>query len=391
MSTTPEVPILRRPRARFFGPVPNLKELNLLCWGLFLGLLVLPFCVVLYSHQTSGQPLMENAELDFVYLYGMGRVFNEQPVEKLYDWEVQRRICTEIHPLKKGEYGPIPYHPIVGILFRPFAKLPYLTAYLLWISISLILYVGGIAMVTGRYFRHDPLRRSLIFCLALSYYPFAWTMMTGHLSALGFLAMSAALTEEDRGRPLLSGLALSVCVYKPTLLVLILPMLLVTRRFRTFAGFAAGSVVLALFATAMQGIRLWSGYVPMLFSFGRGAARVQTHTFKEVWKYVDAASFSSSIQPVLPAGIFRLIYPVLLAGLGCVALWLIGTWWRSAGAAKPARTLVWAATLTWTLVLNVYVPIYDCILIVLTVITTAGVLKEIPESRIPAVSGRSGS
>jgi hypothetical protein len=203
-------------------------------------------------------------------------------------------------------------------------------------------------------------------------------MMTGHLSALGFVAMSAALAEEDRGRPLLSGLALSVCVYKPTLLVLLLPMLIVTRRFRTLTGFASGSIVLALFATAIQGIRLWSGYVPMLFSFGSGAARVQTHTFKEVWKYVDAASFSSLIQPELPAGVFRLLYPILLACIGCAALWLIRTWWRSAGAVRPASTIVWTATLTWTLVLNVYVPIYDCILIVLVVITTAGVLMKIP-------------
>jgi len=52
-----------------------------------------------------------------------------------------------------------------------------------------------------------------------------------------------------------------------------------------------------------------------------------------------------------------------------------------AGCGKPAQILVWAATLTWTLVLNLYVPIYDSVLVVLSVIATAGVVKHFPEKR----------
>jgi hypothetical protein len=382
MSASPEHLRLRRPAAHHLGPPPTLKELNLICWGLFIAFLVFPLLAVSYGHYRAGQPLLKVGESDFVYLYGMGRLFNEHPAEELYDWAIQKKVCTEIHPHKTGQYGPIPYHPMIGILFRPFAMLSYVPAFLLWVSVSLVAYIVGITALTGCLFRDEPLRRSLILCFALAFYPFCWTMMSGHLSALGFLAIATALVQEHRGRFLLSGLALSVCVYKPTLLVLVLPMLVITRRFRTCIGFAAGSTVLALVATAVQGVGLWPGYIEMLFSFGRGAARVQTHTFKEVWKYVDAWSFSSSIFGRLPDGISSLALPVLLCSAACIAALLAWVWWKSAGAPPPAALLVWATTLTCTLVLNVYVPIYDCVLAVIGVIATAGALKDTPSSRL---------
>ena len=72
--------------------------------------------------------------------------------------------------------------------------------------------------------------------------------------------------------------------------------------------------------------------------------------------------------------------------VGC-ALWaiysLIRVWRESAGAPKPASTLVWATTITWTLLLNVYVPIYDSILIVISAIATAGTLKAVSERYYP--------
>ncbi len=39
--------------------------------------------------------------------------------------------------------------------------------------------------------------------------------------------------------------------------------------------------------------------------------------------------------------------------------------------------LAWAATLTWTLLLNIYVPIYDSVLAVIAVILTLGALREL--------------
>ncbi|MGC2613478.1 MAG: hypothetical protein WA354_05550, partial [Terracidiphilus sp.] len=41
------------------------------------------------------------------------------------------------------------------------------------------------------------------------------------------------------------------------------------------------------------------------------------------------------------------------------------------------QNLTWATTLTWTLVLNVYMPVYDTLLIAVAVTLTIGALKQI--------------
>src|SRR3954471_12990490 len=149
MSASPEFLTRRRPAARTLGPLPSLRELNLVCWGFFIALLVLPLAFVSYTHHLNREPLLKTGESDFVYLYGMGRLFNDHPAAELYDWAIQKQVCTEIHPIQKGEYGPIPYHPFVGILFRPFARLPYISAFLFWISLSLVAYAAGTWAVSG--------------------------------------------------------------------------------------------------------------------------------------------------------------------------------------------------------------------------------------------------
>jgi Na+/melibiose symporter-like transporter len=65
-----------------------------------------------------------------------------------------------------------------------------------------------------------------------------------------------------------------------------------------------------------------------------------------------------------------------------VAVKLAKAWWQSRGSRQPAAALVWAVTLTWTLVMNVYVPMYDTVLVVLSLIVTAGVLKNLQKERL---------
>lgn len=361
--------------ARTLGPVPTLKEVNLVCWALFFAFLALPVCVMVRGRIETGQPL-HVIQADFVYFYSMGRILNEYPAEQLYNYELQKKVCTEVHPLKTGAYGPIPYPPFVGILFRPFARMPYPAAYLLWLSVSLSLYIAGLAIFSGRLFPHDSTRRSLMFCFALSFYPFiSETMISGHISTIGFCALALAFREEDAGRPLLSGLALSICLYKPTLLMFFLPMQVVTRSFRTLAGFGLGAAALALFSTAVEGFRVWAGYADMLFSFAMGAAAAHTRSFKQLWKYVDLSSLSSSI----PGGRSWLGLAVLFTCVCWAALSMFQLWRKSRAAGTPARRLAWAATLTCTLLLNLYVPIYDSILAVLSAAATAAVLKDVPD------------
>jgi hypothetical protein len=343
---------------RVLGPVPSLKDINLLSW-LFLATITAPLFI---TH--SGPEQIRVA--DFVQLYSVGRILNEYPAEELYNYQLQQKLSNELHPLKEGFYGPSPYPPYVAILVRPFAAMPYVRAYVLWMAFSVVLYLAGLFIITKRFFGADPLRRSLIFCFALAYYPFiVGTVINGQLVAVGFVALALAIHEDDRGRPLLSGLALSLCAYKPTLLVLILPMLLVTKRLKTLAGFGIGVLAMVLFATVIEGVRVWSGYFNVLLVLGR------MHPSLRLPIYMDFRAFTSLLSPTHS-------WVLLAAVLGCAAMaavCLVRVWVRSVGAGKTASALAWATTITWTLLLNIYVPVYDSILVIISTVVTARAMK----------------
>ncbi len=349
----------------------NLKQLNLICWGVFLVAFVLPFTAfVLASHRPP--------DGDFAGFYALGRILNTHPMADLYNYDLQKEVCNQVHA-RAGAYGPLPYPPFVGMFFQPFARLPYPAAYVLWLLVSLALYAAGLRLLIRRFLPLDPVRRSLLFCFAFAYSPFIIdTAASGQLSAVGFFALAVALSQDDAGHPFSSGLVLSLCLYKPTLLILLVPMLLVTRRFRSLLGFAAGAVALLALPSAVGGVAIWSVFLRSLLSFGRVAGGSQAPTVLILVKYVDLTSFSAFVH----GGRSWPGLAILVLAVAAAALFLFRAWWQSPRRGKPFNALVWAATITWTLLLNVYVPMYDSILIVLALIVTAAALRQIPPSRM---------
>jgi hypothetical protein len=221
------------------------------------------------------------------------------------------------------------------------------------------------------FFPRQRLEGALIFCFALASRAFLMdTLFNGQLSSVAVLAAGLAISLDRRSKPLSSGLALAILAYKPTLLILILPMLLLTRRFRTLAGFLAGTAVLLLASTTYAGIGIWSAYPQMLNFYGKKSG-FSGHSSLMLWKYVDLNSFSYAI----PGGRSTAGLAILACMICCVAAWLALLLWKSAMAGTSAQSLAWAATLTWTLVLNVYIPRYDSILVAISLILTLAALQ----------------
>ena len=334
----------------------DLRDLNIIGWAVLAGLLLI----------VGQRSLQINQERDFVYFYSVGLILNHNPPSDLYDYGLQKEVFAQVQPLgRSGSYGPSPYPPYVAMFFRPLARLEFMKAYRIWTAVTLVLYVAGLSLLIFHFFPKDRLKQSSLFCFALCFWPFmARTLLNGQLAAVGFFAMALALFLEDSGRPYASGFALATCLYKPTLLLLILPMLLVIRRFKTLAGFVLGGTALVALTTWVEGFAIWPAFV-----------RMSSHVpgfrpFLQFDDYVDFGSFGSMIAH--GARLARIVV-AYVAAAACV--YLAGAWWRARRWAldKPA-TLLWATTLTWTLLLNVYTPIYDSILVVISVIVTVAAM-----------------
>ncbi len=352
---------------RVLGPRPGLKEVTLVCWCLFASCLVVPLSVALWFHWKAG------SLGDFVYFYGIGHLANEHSAAKLYDYGLQLKIFNETEPLQDGTWGPSPYPPFVALFFSPFARIPFRLAYLLWLGISLALYLVGVMATIKDTFPKERLKGSLALCFALAYPPFLMnTLMNGQLASVAVCCTGLAIALEKRSKPIMSGLALSVLAYKPTLLILILPMLLLTRRLKALVGFMAGSVILVLVSTASMGAQVWPVYAQFLRLFGQ-VSRTEGRSALLRWQFVDLNSMSYAV-----AGGRSTFGLIVLIGVAVVALlWLATLLWKSASGGKQVQSLAWAAVLTWTLVLNIYVPIYDSVLLTVALLLTFGALREL--------------
>jgi hypothetical protein len=278
------------------------------------------------------------------------------------------------HAVLPDDEGHLPYlhPPFVALAFRPLARLPYAWSFAVWLLISAGLYLGGLVLTLGTLRSLPRTDGPLIVLLALSFEPFVMECwMGGQLSAFGFFCLALAWYWLDRGRPTAAGAALGFCLYKPTLLVLLLPMLVVARWWRVLAGFTLTGVGLAAISVVAVGWQACLQYAQLLLGFA-GTTSGSEGAVLPVSKFVDLNSFFRLLFGGTSALTGVLMLLILAVPLGSLAV----TWWRVGRADGTRRRLLWAATLTWTLVANLYVGAYDSVLVVQAALLTADVVYQ---------------
>jgi hypothetical protein len=313
-----------------------------------------------------------NLGADYGEFHAVGQLLNRYPADRLYDLRLQDELLHRTLPsMPEDEHLPFVYPPFVAAAFRPLARLPLAPSFAAWLVISAAAYAGSVALVLRGSEAWSEQERSTAWLLALSFEPFALECsLGGQLSAMGCLAVASALALRREGQRFGCGLALSALLYKPTLALLILPLLLVGRRWRELAGFAAGVATLGWLSLVVAGPTACLDFVGLMASYGRGGGS-GSEGFKLI-KYVDSGAFFRLLG--LPAA---LAIPAALPALGGLAV----AWSRPDRG--PRADLAWAAALCLTPVLNLYSPIYDVSLVAPALILAALALREQSEMAWP--------
>jgi hypothetical protein len=295
---------------------------------------------------------------DFGAFYVAGQIYNHYGPESIYDVPLHRRLYKENFPDAPSDeeltYANAPFFVAPFIVL---SRLPYAWAYLIWLAISISLYVAGFSILWRAL---DSLPQEIwltTLLLALSFWPFLVECLAGgQTSAAGFFFLAVAIAIETRSR-FWSGAVLACCAYKPTLLFLIVPMLLVTGRWLTLAGLAAGNVVLGLISLSLVGIQGGINFLNRLLFYSTAAT--STEAGLRSWKYADINAFMRLLLPQHTQVRWAITATVVLL----LVPFIVSKWWRL--RADQQRRLLWAFTLTWTPVLNIYMGIYDSTILVL--------------------------
>jgi Glycosyltransferase family 87 len=300
---------------------------------------------------------------DFAAFYDAGTLINRYGIARLYDQPLQARIYHQQFPRAPADTtDAFQNAPFLALPLPLLSRLAYPKAYALWMIASLLLYLAGFQLL-WRQLQGIPERSySTALLLALTFMPFMVECLSGgQTSALGFFCFAAVLTLELRGYLLLGGLLLSLLTYKPTLLLLICPMLVITGRWRALAGLALGCSLLTLLSVAFGGWQIFSSWFDTLVFTARGSTAAITGL--RTWKYLDVNSFARGLTGTLP-----ILRWLIVGGVAsCVLPWLVHTWWRIRKGGERLRSASWMLALAWLPVLNIYVGFYDASLVVLSV------------------------
>jgi hypothetical protein len=333
-------------------------------WAAF-GLVAASFLVVFaflaYGVHVAYTPsLRKNVRGDFLQWVMAARLLRDTP-DRLYDLETQQsrfRALQEslgmaaipvARTAKEAKY-PYLYPPFVAAFFIPIATSTFFLSFLIWQGISALLYGGAVVLVA-------PSRQRIVAVwLALASPLFLWyTMKYGQLSAVACAAVAGAIFFERRGYPVLSGVALGFCMYKPTLLLWIVPMLLLGGRFRALLGMSCTGGVLAAVSLGVAGWRACLDWLRLLFRWGNHVGIAGGNY--PFGKFVDLNACTKQVASQ-PAGAIL----GLAAMIAAVSIVVTMRAWKG-----PIENR-WAATLTLTLLVNVYAPMYDAVLLVVAIL-----------------------
>ncbi len=319
---------------------------------------------------------------DYVCFYVAGTILNEHSSSQLYDFHLQSKLLHAFLPrIPATAKLPFINPPFFALLFRPFAMLPFTLSFIVWVLVSIILYVWGFLLVRKTCSALPSDASAIAFLLAISFEPFLMeSAIGGNSSAFGFFFIALALYLDRRGFFTSSGMALGPCLYKPTFLLLIIPMLIFARRIKLLLGFITTGVVLAAVSCLAVGMQPCLDYLSM--AIGASHMSVSALDVFRTFKYVDILSFFQ----LLSGGFSPITWAGAIASALVSVPFLIRQWWRFDWLDIRRKDLVWACTLTLTTVLNLHFGIYDSIIVVLAILLTANALYQLSNHAGPALT-----
>jgi hypothetical protein len=153
---------------------------------------------------------------------------------------------THLAPLGVIHWAPYVRPAVFSLFLRPLALLSYPRALWLWIGAGALAYFAAVTILIRR-FQLPPL---LLPAYAL-YFPAMAGIITGADISIYLLALSVALVLLERGREVLAGCVLTVCLCKFNLFLLIPAALLIHRRFKALTSLTIGAVAVAVSSIAL--------------------------------------------------------------------------------------------------------------------------------------------
>ena len=239
---------------------------------ILLGILPIIFCIQFLAWLTF-LPKALRGHADFRQLYVAGYMVRTGHRTQLYDYAAQTYFQNT---LVSNDERALPFiRPAYqALMFVPFSLLPYRTAYLGFLLLNVLLLALAFLILQPRLRGLSRVWPGLPPALFLGFYPVALALMQGQDSILLLALLAAALVSLERNRDLTAGALAGVGLFKFQIVVPIVLLFLLWRRWRFVKGFLFSAILVGLLSFITSGWAETVVFVHSLLSVGAGLPAV---------------------------------------------------------------------------------------------------------------------
>ena len=239
---------------------------------ILLGILPIIFCMQFLAWLTF-LPKALRGHADFRQLYVAGYMVRTGHRTQLYDYAAQTYFQNT---LVSNDERALPFiRPAYqALMFVPFSLLPYRTAYLGFLLLNVLLLALAFLILQPRLRGLSRVWPGLPPALFLGFYPVALALMQGQDSILLLALLAAALVSLERNRDLTAGALAGVGLFKFQIVVPIVLLFLLWRRWRFVKGFMFSAILVGLLSFITCGWAEMVVFVHSLLSVGAGLPAV---------------------------------------------------------------------------------------------------------------------
>ncbi|HSZ10998.1 MAG TPA: glycosyltransferase family 87 protein [Rhizomicrobium sp.] len=187
---------------------------------------------------------------DFVNVWAGGKLALEGHAAAAYDWTLHREVeVAAVGHNFEGYYG-WHYPPTFLFVAAALAALPYLAAEVVWLAVTLPIYVATVRAIIGE-------RLGIV--LACAFPGVIWNISAGQNGFLTAALLGGILVNLTR-RPLIAGVCLGLLAYKPQFGILFPLVLALDGRWRAIASASVTAALMMIASWLAFGAETWRAF-----------------------------------------------------------------------------------------------------------------------------------
>lgn len=308
---------------------------------------------------------------DFTIFYTAGEILHQGRGAELYDNTLQETVQRSFSPIglqKRGAILQYNHPPFEALLFVPFVRMTYLTAYVVWLGVNLGLTVALLLLLRKNFVILGSAPVYLWLLAGFGFFPLFKALLQGQDSILLLWCYSVGFLAFRRRNESRAGNWIGLGLFKFHLVLpFVLPLVLL-RRQRFLTGFFSVGFVLVLLGFAAVGWRGWLSYPFYVWAGENNLSYVWNSSLGET------SNLKSLIASLCPAGEPRLTLFLVLLFSAILLAGVTYAWRRALLATAVYTELVFALGLVATVLLSYHIFVHDLSLLFLAALIVLEVL-----------------